>query len=133
MTTVTDTSETINPADWRIRGSLRHGGLTYGVAERVPELTLAEAERYEAAGQLVRVNPDGSTSEPKPTRQEPRSAEEFLRGADAIVLRQIIDFRPSKLILRQMLVLAKSSGRTLTLRMMLEAICLYAGVKVPPR
>jgi hypothetical protein len=133
MTTMT--SETIiNPADWRVRGSLRHGGLTYGVGEAVPALTLAQAEHYQAIGQLVRLNPDGSTVEPKPTnRQEPKTAEQFLRGTDTIVLRQIIDFRPGKTVLRQMLVLSKETGRTHALRMTLEAICLYAGVKVPPR
>lgn len=131
MTTTTDHDLFIDPTEWRIRGSLRHGGVVYGVAEPVPTLTLVEALRYEQAGMLARVLPDGSISTPKPTRPEPKTAEEYLRGRDEIVLRHIIDFRPSKKLLQEMLHLAKTSGRTQYLKMALEVICLYAGVKAP--
>jgi hypothetical protein len=129
--TTTDQAKFIDPNEWQIRVSLRHGGFTYGPAEPLPPLTLDEALRYEAQGSLVRVNLDGSISEPKPKRAEPKTAEEFLRGRDEIVLRQILDFRPNKRLIQEMLALAKQTGRTQSLRMMLEAICLYAGIKVP--
>jgi hypothetical protein len=131
MTTTTEpTEQFIDPTEWKIRGSLRHGGITYGPAEPVPTLSVADALRYERAGSLARINADGSISEPKTTRPEPKSAEEYLRGRDEIVLRHILDFRPGKKLLQEMLLLAKGTGRTQYLRMSLEAICLYAGVKV---
>jgi hypothetical protein len=132
MTTEQDqVDQFIEPAEWQIRGSLRHGGITYGRGEPVPSMTLAEALQYERMAQLVRVNADGSVSDPKPTRPAPRTAEEYLRGRDEIVLRQILDFRPSKKLLQEMLVLSKQTARTQYLRMTLEAVCLYAGVKHP--
>lgn len=132
MTTTTEPNEQfIDPKEWQIRGSLRHGGLVYGRAEPVPVLTLAEALRYERSGQLARVNPDGSISELKTTRPEPTTAEAYLRGRDEVVLRHILDFHPSKKLLQEILTLAKGTGRTQYLRLALEAICVYAGVKEP--
>lgn len=127
--TTTDHEQLIDPKEWRIRGSLRIGNIVYGPAEPMPAMPLSDALRYERAGSLVRVNPDGSVSSVKPTRPEPRSAEEYLRGRDEIVLRHILDFHPNKKLLQEMLHLAKGTGRTQYLRMSLEAICLYAGVK----
>lgn len=130
-TTDQEHEKLIDPTEWRIRGRLRHGGFVYGPAEAVPSMPLSDAMRYERAGNLARVNADGSISEPKTTRPEPTSAEAYLRGRDEIVLRQILDFRPSKKVLQEMLHLAKGTGRTQYLKMSLEAICLYAGVKAP--
>jgi hypothetical protein len=132
MTTTTEpTEQFIDPTEWKIRGSLRHGGITYGPAEPTPTFTMADALRYERSGLLARINPDGSLPALKTTRPEPQSAEEYLRGRDEIVLRHILDFHPGKKLLQEMQVLAKGTGRTQYLRMSLEAICLYAGVKAP--
>jgi len=131
MMTMDQAEQLIDPKEWRIRGRLRYGGLVYGPAEGTPSMPLSDALRYERAGHLVRMNADGSYSEPKTTRPEPRSAEEYLRGRDEIVLRHILDFHPTKKLLQEMFHLAKGTGRTQYLLMSLEAIGLYAGVKAP--
>jgi hypothetical protein len=128
-----DHEQLIDPKEWRIRGSLRIGSITYGPAEPLPTMPLSDALRYERAGNLVRVNPDGSVSSAKPARPEPTSAEEYLRGRDEIVLRHVLDFHPSKKLLQEMLHLAKGTGRTQYLLMALEAICLYAGTAKPSK
>lgn len=121
----------MNPEEWQIRGQLRHGGVVYGRGEPLPVLTLQEAERYEAQGALARILPDGSLK-PAPRRAAgPADAAAYLYAKDEQVLRSILEHRPSKRTLRQVLVLAKSGGRSYSLRFALEAILLYAGVKDP--
>jgi len=127
----TEHTDVIDPKEWRVRGSLRHEGLTYGPADPLPPLTLAEAERYESLGNLVRLNPDGSVQTVPRKNAAPPSAAAYLYARDEQVFRSIVEHRPSKRVVQEILSLAKQNGRSYALRFALEAILLYAGVKSP--
>jgi len=131
MTTPETEVQWINPAEWQVRGQLRHGGIIYGRGEPLPALTIQEAERYEAQGSLARLLPDGTLKPPPRGAAGPADAAAYLYAKDEQVLRSILEHRPSKRTLQQMLALAKSGGRSFNLRFALEAILLYAGVKAP--
>lgn len=124
-------NEMIDPAEWQVRGQLRHGGFVYGRGEPLPALTVAEAQRYEAQGSLVRILPDGTAAPSPRDARVPADARAYLQAADPRVLRSIVENKPSVKTLQEMLALAKSGGRTFLLRDALEAMLHYAGVSHP--
>lgn len=124
--------EYINPAEWQVRGQLRHtDGLVYGRGEPLPPITLAEALRYEQVGSLVRLRPDGTTEEPPRRAAAPSTALGYLHNRDEGVLRAIREHRPDLRTIQEILVGAKAGGRSFTLRFALELILLYGGVEHP--
>lgn len=81
-----------------------------------------EAERLQAVGALAAVQPDG-TVEPPP-EASPRMAADYLNGTDLAVLRRIRLHRPDRRILRRVLEMAATSGRS---QVLIEALRIAAG------
>lgn len=130
---MSDPTETLDvpmadPSQWRIRGQLRHAGITYGPGEPIPSMTLTDAERYEQLGNLVRLAADGSEiTLGRPTRPTPPNAAAYLYARDLEVLRSIVEHHPSLKTVKDIYVLAKANGRSQTLLFALEVILAYAG------
>lgn len=133
MTTDTNVKagQYINPSEWRVRGALRHGGIVYGPAEPLPDLTLQEALQYEAQGYLVRVLADGTVMPSTKDKRVPPDARGYFMGRDEIVLKQICEHLPSIETVHEMLLIAKASGRSTLLRFALEAMLRYGGIENP--
>ena len=135
---MSDTAKIIDPKQWRVRGSLRHGGFVYGPGEPLPELTEEEALHYEKVGSLMRLDENGEVrsildQHPDGSRRipEPPDALAYLYARDEMVLRTIVQHQPKKRLVQEILALAKKGNRSMVLRFALEAILLYGGVKDP--
>ncbi|HSE46340.1 MAG TPA: hypothetical protein VLA89_13525 [Gemmatimonadales bacterium] len=126
MTTQTKALKMAEPSMWRIRGQLRHEGITYGPGEPIPSMTLSDAERYESLGRLVRLAADGSEiTQGRPQRSAPPNATAYLYARDLEVMRAIVDHHPSKQTILEIRTLAKVNGRSQTLLFALDAIIAY--------
>jgi hypothetical protein len=125
MMTTTTKIDRIDPASWCVVGTLSHRGVTYGRNETLPDLTLAEAERYEAAGTLVRLNADGTiATDERP--YHPQSAEEYLSAPDLEVLQHCAMFRPPVRMLKAMAARCETDMRSKVLQAALLLVVDYA-------
>lgn len=98
--------DVIDPREWRAIGQLRHGGITYGSAEPLPVLTIAEAELYEKQGTLMRISAD-------------TTAESYVDGPDEVILQLVLDRKPEVAVLEKMLMLVRRNSRSKVLELAL--------------
>lgn len=96
----------IDLRQWRVLGQLRHDGITYGTAEPLPKLTLAEATLYEKQGTLVRLGDE-------------TVAEAYLQGSDAAVLQEVLERGPDRAVLDQMIKIVQRNSRSKVLELAL--------------
>lgn len=99
-------SRKIKPAEWCVVGQLRHDGITYGMNEPLPEMTLDQAEAYVVQGMLVR-------------RGDVVKAQAFLDVSDGMVLQRVLDDAPSAEFLEELVVMAQRTSRSRVLELAL--------------
>lgn len=110
------------PSEWTVQKDLVFQGVTYSSGEPVPALSVEEAESLAQRGVIVKIG--GKIPE-----RVPETPEDYMQRPDPQVLRMIRVHKPSRAMLKKVLMLAVESGRAANNRTLHEALLLE--LKIP--
>lgn len=105
------------PSEWVVRKDFTHDGNIVSPGERVPALSVEQAESLARRGVITKPGF-------KQKEEAPDTAAEFVRCSDPMIVRRIRQHRPPKKMLREAVKLLDQAGRLRDNRTLHEALLL---------
>jgi hypothetical protein len=105
------------PSEWVVKKDFVHDGNIVSPGEPVPALSVEAAEGLARRGVITKPGL-------RPKEEAPKTAAEYLRCSDPMVVRRIRQHKPAKKTLREMLKLADQQGRLKDNRTLHETLLL---------